>query len=101
MISVTGIHCLRCDHIIVSCAGHDMHPCKCGAVQVDGGRQYLRVVYKSGAEHKAVRIDLPVEDKRELALDWKQGTGKYGIFPPETHFTLNMREASPEEIDHP
>ena len=100
MISVTGVHCLRCDHIIVSRAGHDMHPCKCGAVHVDGGRHYLRVAYQDGAEFRNVRIDLSVEQE-DLVREYREGTDKFGIFPPETHYLLNVREATGEEIDHP
>jgi hypothetical protein len=101
MISVTGVHCLRCDHIVVSRAGHDMRPCKCGDVQVDGGRDYLRVVYRDGAEHRVVRIDLVAEEEEDLVREWKAGTDRFGVFPPQTHALLNVREPTPEEIDSP
>lgn len=102
MISVTGVRCVRCGHVVVSRAGHDQRSCECGAVQVDGGRDYLRVVYYGeDSEHEFVRLDLPVEDERELYVDWNERTDKHGFYPPETHFALNLREPTEKEIDNP
>jgi hypothetical protein len=100
MITVTGIECLRCHHVLVSRAGHDMHGCPCGVVQVDGGRDYLRVVGDLEA-YRAVRVDLQADDAKELVEDWRAGTRKYTSFPPETHFALNVRGATAEEITSP
>jgi hypothetical protein len=100
MITVTGIECLRCHHVLVSRAGHDMHGCPCGTMQVDGGRGYLRVVGDLEA-FRAVRVDLQVDDVKELVEDWKAGTMKYTRFRPETHFAINVRDASNEELDNP
>ena len=41
-IIVNKIKCRRCNDIIESMHGHDFKWCKCGAVAVDGGRDYLR-----------------------------------------------------------
>lgn len=34
--------CRRCGDIIESMYRHDFKSCKCGAISVDGGRDYLR-----------------------------------------------------------
>ena len=38
------IKCKQCDEIIESTRRHDFKFCKCGAVAVDGGKDYLRRV---------------------------------------------------------
>lgn len=41
-ILVNRIKCKKCGDIIESVSVHDFKECKCGAVAVDGGRDYLR-----------------------------------------------------------
>lgn len=36
------IRCKKCNDIIESVSRHDFKFCKCGAVAVDGGKDYLR-----------------------------------------------------------
>jgi len=38
------IKCLKCGDVVESKSVHDFRYCKCGAVAVDGGRDYLRRV---------------------------------------------------------
>ena len=38
------IRCKRCNDIIASYTRHDFKSCKCGAVFVDGGKDYCRRV---------------------------------------------------------
>ena len=38
------IRCRKCNDIIESLSVHDFKSCKCGAVSVDGGHDYLRRV---------------------------------------------------------
>jgi hypothetical protein len=38
------ICCLDCHDVIASLWRHDFNSCKCGAVSIDGGRDYLRVL---------------------------------------------------------
>ena len=42
MIIVNQIQCLKCDDKPFSRTVHDYSSCKCGAVAVDGGQEYLR-----------------------------------------------------------
>ena len=41
-IRINKIKCRKCGHIIESINVHDFKWCSCGAVAVDGGREYLR-----------------------------------------------------------
>ena len=41
-IKINKIRCKRCGDIIESKTVHDFKFCKCGAVAVDGGTEYLR-----------------------------------------------------------
>ena len=41
-IKINKIRCKRCEDIIESKTVHDFKFCKCGAVAVDGGKEYLR-----------------------------------------------------------
>ena len=41
-IIINKIRCKKCGDVIVSTHRHDFKFCKCGAVAVDGGKDYLR-----------------------------------------------------------
>lgn len=43
-ILVNKIKCKKCGDVIESVTVHDFKSCKCGAVAVDGGHDYLRRV---------------------------------------------------------
>jgi Zn finger protein HypA/HybF involved in hydrogenase expression len=42
-----SVRCLKCGEEIESTNRHDFVTCKCGNVSVDGGKDYLRRVFKS------------------------------------------------------
>lgn len=44
MIVQNSVICAKCDDFIVSKHRHDFVTCKCGAISVDGGQEYLRRV---------------------------------------------------------
>jgi hypothetical protein len=54
---VTGIQCPTCKEKIWSRHRHDCHPCRCGEVAVDGGRDYLRVTFRGKKPPKHVKVD--------------------------------------------
>ena len=43
-IITNKIRCRKCGDVIESTYTHDFRFCKCGAVAVDGGKEYLRRV---------------------------------------------------------
>ncbi len=45
-----SVKCNLCGEIIVSEDVHDLKFCKCGAVSVDGGNDYLRRTYKNSPD---------------------------------------------------
>ena len=57
---VGGILCKKCSTVIWSRHRHDFHSCSCGAVYIDGGRDYLRIVGRSEDwEHVDVEVGEP------------------------------------------
>ncbi len=45
-----SVKCNLCGDIIVSTDRHDFKSCKCGAVTVDGGNDYLRRTYRNSPD---------------------------------------------------
>ncbi len=43
-IYVNMVQCKKCHDIIVSQTVHDFKECQCGAIAVDGGKEYLKRV---------------------------------------------------------
>lgn len=39
------VRCLLCNDVIESQYRHDFVTCSCGALSVDGGRDYTRIIY--------------------------------------------------------
>jgi hypothetical protein len=49
-ILTNSIRCKHCGGVIESRHRHDFVPCKCGAVFVDGGRDYLRRGFRTSPD---------------------------------------------------
>lgn len=60
-IVVNQAECLLCRDIIESKHVHDWVQCKCGALFVDGGKEYLRRGYRDESEWKERSIWEPVD----------------------------------------
>lgn len=54
---IKGVQCLVCMARIFSWHRHDFRSCKCKEVFVDGGRDYLRVGFKSQETIRYVYFD--------------------------------------------
>jgi tRNA(Ile2) C34 agmatinyltransferase TiaS len=48
--------CLHCGDEIESTHRHDFRSCRCGNLNVDGGQEYLRRVYKPGSRWEDTSI---------------------------------------------
>lgn len=73
---VTGIKCLKCGSIIFSRTTHDYRRCKCGAVAIDGGFDYMKVAGEYGDYvPKKLFVDAT---RRELYDDWNNMVDKWG-----------------------
>lgn len=55
-IITNTIRCKHCDDTIESRHRHDFQACKCGAVFVDGGREYLRRGFRTSPEDDYVEL---------------------------------------------
>lgn len=57
-----AVACNHCKAVIFSMNRHDMHPCNCKsktkAVWVDGGKDYLKLMFGKKSDYKAVILDL-------------------------------------------
>lgn len=71
MIVSNRVLCLKCKDLIFSANRHDFNYCKCGAVAVDGGMDYLRRV-GNREDYEEMSIDLPknVVEECQKAVDW-------------------------------
>lgn len=47
---------MGCDDIVYSLHRHDYRSCRCGAVGLDGGRDYSRVILTEGADFKSANV---------------------------------------------
>lgn len=65
---IQGIICSACNELLVSLWGHDFHYCKCGSTAVDGGRNYVRYVWKTNTTTpKTVDVILYANNTFKLA----------------------------------
>jgi len=85
VVKVTAAECPQCEDWIYSRAPHDCHSCSCGAITVDGGFDYLRVLWKqdvcgnSAPPTRFVEVDAT---RQQLFHDWSLGSRSYGWIHP-------------------
>lgn len=79
-MQVSSIKCPVCGDVIYSRTRHDMHYCSCGAVAIDGGRDYVKISAKPEIEIRSIRIEQIEVDATEKDLydDWNNRTNKFG-----------------------
>jgi len=64
-IIVNRIRCKRCGDVIESMYTHDFKLCKCGAVGIDGGKEYLRREFDSKDDFQELSVVKEVEESKE------------------------------------
>lgn len=62
-----AVQCAKCDDVVVSTHRHDFRYCKCGAIAVDGGLDYLK---RSGDIYNCKDLSESEEYERE-EHDWE------------------------------
>lgn len=77
-MTVTGAWCFKCKTFNYSRAVHDFHPCSCGNIHVDGGRDYFKISYESSLEFGIDNKEINASEK-ELYQDWNKSEEKFGI----------------------
>jgi hypothetical protein len=76
---VLAITCEKCGDTIFSRAQHDYHSCSCRAVSIDGGKQYLRVLWNEKEHKRPTCFELKINQTDEqLYNDWNLNKNKYG-----------------------
>lgn len=65
MIRLNSAKCLLCGDVLESRSRHDFKMCKCGALGVDGGYDYIRRVFKNQADFEELSIEEPEISERE------------------------------------
>jgi hypothetical protein len=78
-MTIDGVLCKKCNFIVYSRALHDFRWCPCENVAIDGGREYVRLAFKSN-QFVQVRVHLSVLEQT-LFDDWNWSKNKYGIVP--------------------
>lgn len=63
---VRGLRCPKCDDVIWSRSRHDYRHCSCGAVMIDGGRDYTRYGWNPEIGRQPL-IKLDISDASYLA----------------------------------
>ena len=71
MIIKNQVKCNHCGDIIESRHRHDFRTCSCGAVSVDGGRDYLRRCYKAEGDFK--ELSITTEESKETEEKSERG----------------------------
>jgi len=74
---VNCIVCAKCGDIIYSRARHDFHWCSCGDIAVDGGLDYMRIIYKNEFPKQITKT--VNASKEELFRDWNLRLDKFGV----------------------
>lgn len=54
----SGIRCVSCQDIIYSVMRHDFKHCKCGKVNINGGKNYTKIGFETGSDFENITIDL-------------------------------------------
>jgi len=77
MILQNQIRCKTCGDEPFSAYRHDYKTCKCGAVAVDGGMDYLRRAGDlEGYEDLSYSMEKVVIEECKAAIEWAQSTGR-------------------------
>ena len=72
------VHCKTCGDAIYSCMRHDFSTCTCGNVSVDGGIDYFKMSWDTGAEYEVLTLDILTgktytdEEIKELDIDVRE-----------------------------
>lgn len=80
-----SLGCPVCGDIIFSRARHDFHSCSCGAVSIDGGFSYTRVLWSPDIKDPPKTFELEVDQTpTELYDDWNTQADKFGVIQDES-----------------
>ena len=79
-MNISGLFCHRCYSVVFSRSRHDMRFCQCGAIAIDGGRDYSKVCYQSLDDFDICNITLQCKITASMLYqDWNKMQDKYGL----------------------
>jgi hypothetical protein len=67
-----SVRCLKCDDHVESTYRHDFKWCKCGAIAVDGGKEYLRRVGNVRDDKAWIDTSILEEESPRVASDLRE-----------------------------
>lgn len=77
MLLQNQVRCKKCGDEPFSAHRHDFRSCKCGAISVDGGLDYLRRVGDiSSSEELSIEISKEHYDKVLQSIQWAKETNR-------------------------
>lgn len=79
---IAAIICKNCNSIIYSRCGHDFHYCPCKKCAIDGGFEYIRILFESESVYECIQIRIK-PDKKELYTDWNHKKDLFGTILPK------------------
>lgn len=63
-ITIQAGQCPVCRDVIVSRWQHDLHECGCGAIAIDGGQEYLRLLWDK--PNRPIHVTVVVDSLEEV-----------------------------------
>jgi Zn-finger nucleic acid-binding protein len=77
---VSAIQCPNCKATVFSRARHDMRWCPCGAVAIDGGRDYSKISFNGDKQPEFFQLVVAC-DNLDLVRDWRSRADEFGVIP--------------------
>jgi hypothetical protein len=78
-MNVDAAQCPVCRDVVVSRWQHDFHECGCGAIAIDGGQEYLRLLWNE--PHRPIQLTVVIDSVEEL----RATTGVWAAESKESH----------------
>jgi hypothetical protein len=70
------VKCLKCEDEPFSAHRHDYKRCKCGAIAVDGGMDYMRRVGDGSYKDMSITVTDELYESLKQTLEWCQETSR-------------------------
>ena len=96
MTKVNAIRCPKCGDVVFSRARHDYRGCTCGAVAIDGGLDYFRVVGAPDDDMSFMVLTV-FATPYELYQDWACELDRFGHYTHQEFVRYANVLVSPKE----
>jgi hypothetical protein len=63
-MNIQAAQCPVCRDVVASRWHHDFHECGCGEIAIDGGQEYLRILWNQ--PHRPIHVTVVVDSLEEL-----------------------------------